>query len=223
MTYPTEKSPSISKPNKFFDLSFVGFDKMAQFIDSFVLLWMLNAFIDRMIGLWNDHSDYINNIFLSMNVAHAKSGSTIQCIPGLTHGLLGIMFCGAWQMFCLDFAVIQVVFLVTACPFFQEKSQLLSLQCYQNQSCHSWLRQKCPDTCNCIFFVLSITLSLCSRFISFRVTIITLFILKCQGFISVLQKFIICFSMQSFVQFTITSFWFKKFFIKITFYLLLEN
>ena len=113
--------------------------------------------------------------------------------------------------------------LVTACPFFQEESQLLSLQCYQNQSCHSWLRQKCPDTCNCIFFVLSITLSLCSRFISFRVTIITLFILKCQGFISVLQKFIICFSMQSFVQFTITSFWFKKFFIKITFYLLLQN
>lgn len=121
MTYPTEKSPSISKPNKFFDLSFVGFDKMTQFIAPFVLLWMLNAFIDRMIGLWNDHSDYINNIFLSMNVAHAKSGSTIQCIPGLTHGLLGIMFCGAWQMFCLDFAVIQVVFWWQPVLFFKRK------------------------------------------------------------------------------------------------------
>ena len=51
------------------------------------------------------------------------------------------MFCGAWQIFCLGFVVVQVVFLVKVL-FFQEESQLLSLQCYQNQSCHSWPRQE---------------------------------------------------------------------------------
>ena len=79
--------------------------------------------------------------------------------------------------------------------------------------------KKCPDTWNCLIFVSSMKLSVCNRFISFRVTIITLFILRCQGFIFVLRNFIISFSMQSLVQFTITNFWFGNVFIRITFFI----
>ena len=108
------KCPNIPRTNKFFDLSVVGFNKMAQFIALFILLW------SRMLSLidWLVCVIIIWIIFLSMNVAHAKSGSRIRCSSGLTLGLFVIMYCGAWQIFCLGFVAVQVAFLVTASPFF---------------------------------------------------------------------------------------------------------
>ena len=82
---------------------------MAQFITLFILLWMANSFIDWLVG----YVTIIWIIFLSMSVAHAKSGSTISRNSGLTPGLFGIMFCGVWWMFCLCFLVVEFTFLVT--------------------------------------------------------------------------------------------------------------
>ena len=73
--------------------------------------------------------------------------------------------------------------------------------------------KRCRDTWNSINFVSFIELSVCNRFI--RITTITLFILRCQGFIFVLRKFIIWFSIKSLMQFPIISFLFGNVFIKI--------
>ena len=59
MKCPIEKSPNIPKFNECFNLSFVGFDKMAKFITLFILLWIADPSIDRLVSICNDHLNYI--------------------------------------------------------------------------------------------------------------------------------------------------------------------
>ena len=93
--------------------------------------WWVLSLID-----WFVYVTIILIVLSSVNVAHAKSGSTIPQNSGLILCIFGVMFCGAWRIFCFGFVVIQVIVLVTFCPFIQEEHQLLLLQCYQKRLYH---------------------------------------------------------------------------------------
>ena len=174
MKCPIEKSLNIPKPNGCFDLSFVG----TTYHSLFCFEWWMLSLID-----WFVYVRIIWIIFSSMNVGDAKSGSMITWNSGLTPGLFG-MFCGAWQMFCLGFVVVQVWWNSTL--FFKRNINFFCFSLIKINHVIVYFIRRCCDTWNYIFFVSTMKLFVCNRLISFRTTIITLFIIRCQGFISVL-------------------------------------
>lgn len=63
MKCPVEKSTDIPKSNERFDLSFIGFYEMAQFITLFILRWLTNM---KMVAIIINNYKNFNEIFSSI-------------------------------------------------------------------------------------------------------------------------------------------------------------
>ena len=141
----------------------------------FCFEWWVLSLID-----WLVYVTIILTVFSSVNVAHAKSGSTIPQNSGLTLRIFGITICGAWRMFCFAFVVVQVTFWWQPVLFFKRN---VTFFCFNfTKICYVIVNfvKRCCNTWNSIFSVSSMKVSVCNRFTRFFVTIVTLLMLRCR-------------------------------------------